>query len=142
MLRRVHGTTDRQYFRRLASMANLPNDEAALFAKLLVRMKRKYRKRSLRKLTARDLKFNGSSSLFDFLLLLYLLTYTNRITYQTKCIHTCLLTIIASLANEYSVTVATSPLTAPPYSRVQKNVKPSSSTHFFTHGLPHYTALM
>jgi len=61
MLRRAHGTTDRQYFRRLASMANLPNDEAALFAKLLVRMKRKYRKRSLRKLTARDLKFNEIS---------------------------------------------------------------------------------
>ena len=26
--------------------------------------------------------------------------------------------------------------------RVQKNVKPSSGTHFFTHSLPHYTALM
>lgn len=59
LLRRAHGSTDRQYFRRLAAVANLPNDEAALFAKLLVRMKRKYRKRSLRKLTARDLKFNG-----------------------------------------------------------------------------------
>ena len=27
-------------------------------------------------------------------------------------------------------------------SRVQKNVKPSSGTHFFTHSLPHYIALM
>ena len=30
----------------------------------------------------------------------------------------------------------------PHFPRVQKNVKPSSSTHFFTHSLPHYTALM
>ena len=62
-LRRIYAT-DREYFRKLGEIANLPNEEANLFAKLLVRMKRKYRKRTLKRYTTRDLKFNGMPCLY------------------------------------------------------------------------------
>eukprot|EP00112_Aurelia_sp_Birch-Aquarium-sp1_P006412 Seg1709.2 transcript_id=Seg1709.2/GoldUCD/mRNA.D3Y31 product="Extracellular sulfatase Sulf-1" protein_id=Seg1709.2/GoldUCD/D3Y31 len=59
--RRVYASNHREYYRKLGELADLPDDEADLFAKLLVRMKRKYKKRSLRRLTLRDLKYNEIS---------------------------------------------------------------------------------
>eukprot|EP00795_Rhopilema_esculentum_P008681 gene8681-14701_t len=47
-----------EYYRKLRELADLHGEEATIFAKLLVRMKRKSRKRSLRRLTIRDLKYN------------------------------------------------------------------------------------
>ena len=63
--RRVYASNHREYYRKLGELADLPDDEADLFAKLLMRWKRKNRKRSLRRLTLKDLKYNGKVDFFS-----------------------------------------------------------------------------
>ncbi len=57
--KRVNILANREYYRRLAARANLPQKQAAVFAKLLVRIQRKYRKRSLRRISIQDLRHRG-----------------------------------------------------------------------------------
>ena len=60
----MYASNHREYYRKLGELADLPDDEADLFAKLLVRWKRKNRKRSVRRLSLRDLKYNGKVYFF------------------------------------------------------------------------------